>query len=61
VIYILPFFMSETATQSRVATSDSAIATSLVSTFGGGADAVRENDKDISILKDRKTWAHLCC
>ena len=41
LIYIIPFFLSETATRSRVATPDSAIAVSLVSTLGGGADSVR--------------------
>jgi hypothetical protein len=41
LIYIIPFFLSETATRSRVATPDSAIAVSLVLTLGGGADSVR--------------------
>jgi hypothetical protein len=55
MIYISPpLFLSETATQSRVVTPDSAIAVSLVSTLGGGAAAVSENDTDISISKDRK-------
>jgi hypothetical protein len=49
-IYPIPFFLSETVTQSRVATPDSAIAVSLVSTLGGGADAVRENNQDVLIL-----------
>ena len=38
----------------RVATPDSAIGVSLVSTLGGGAYSVRKNDKDISILKDKE-------
>ena len=41
LIYIIPFFLFETATRSRVATPDSEIAVSLVSTLGGGADSVR--------------------
>jgi hypothetical protein len=43
LIYIIPFFLSETVTRSRVVNPDSAIAVSLVLTLGGGADAVRGN------------------
>jgi hypothetical protein len=41
LIYIIPLFLPETVTRSRVVTPDSAIAVSLVSTLGGGADSVR--------------------
>jgi hypothetical protein len=39
---VAPLFLSETVTQSRGATPDSALAVSLVSTLGGGAGSVRE-------------------
>ena len=51
MIYILPFFLSETATRSRVAPQDLAIAVSLVSTLGGRADSVR---KIIKIYQSQK-------
>jgi hypothetical protein len=41
LIYIIPLFVFETATRSRVATPDSAIAVSLMSTLGGGAGSVK--------------------
>ena len=49
-----PLFLSETATRSRVATPDTAIAASLVSTLGGGACSIRGKNKDVSIVKDRE-------
>src|SRR5688572_25423454 len=54
LIYIIPFFLPETATRSRVATPDTAIAASLMSTLGGGADSVREGNSDVAIVKDRR-------
>jgi hypothetical protein len=54
LIFSPPIFLSETATQPGVVTPDSAMAVSLVSTLGGGADSVRKTNKDGSISKDRK-------
>jgi hypothetical protein len=58
-IHPLPFFMSETATQSRVVTPDSAIAAFLVSTLGGGADSVMRMIQIYQSQKIEKTWVHL--
>jgi len=41
VIYIIPLFVSETVTRWRVATPDSVMAVSWVSTLGGGAASVK--------------------
>jgi hypothetical protein len=54
LIYIVPLFLSETVTRSRVVTPDSVITMTMVSALGDGADSIRENDADVSILKDRK-------